>query len=190
MTEFGLDIIADGILTNYLVGIAAFNRRKDMMITRLDASGDIESYAVLPEIRWVWGPGGEETGNTAFGAAYSYYGSGTSRLFFIANNGWGIFEMVRVTADGAPRRTTVPYDWPPVCPILSEPLYNNLPRRLYPSVLCCAVVRCNALVPRCFGALMHWKLTQTFCFLHRNCPSPFQTPAGTPQVDSRRPPTP
>jgi hypothetical protein len=90
----GLDIIADGILTSYLVGVAAAGGRKDMMITRLDASGDIESYAVLPEIRWEWGPGGEETGNSAFGAAYSYYGSGTPRLFFIANEGWGIFEMV------------------------------------------------------------------------------------------------
>jgi hypothetical protein len=64
------DIVVDGILTNYLIGVAATGERKDLMITRLDVDGGIEAYAVLPEIRWEWGSAGEEAGNTDFGTSF------------------------------------------------------------------------------------------------------------------------
>ena len=69
LIEFGgSDYIVDGITTDYLIGVASSGGKKDMIITRLDSnSGDIEAYAVLPDIRWVWKSGVEETGNSPFG---------------------------------------------------------------------------------------------------------------------------
>ena len=65
----GAEYIVDGSLTNYLIGIVtARGGKSDMMITRLDANtGDFEAYAVLPEIRWLWGDSVEQTGNSGFG---------------------------------------------------------------------------------------------------------------------------
>ena len=51
-----------------VMGSSLQTKGKDMIITRLDSnSGDIEAYAVLPDIRWVWKSGVEETGNSPFG---------------------------------------------------------------------------------------------------------------------------
>jgi len=92
--ESGLEMIDDGDPSrNYLVGLG---QEFEVFVMRLDSNGEYQDYFVIQDDRVTvdWNGQTPETGTSGFGAAYSYRdGRGGQRVFFTANEGWGLFEL-------------------------------------------------------------------------------------------------
>ncbi len=91
---FQEDWIQDNVSTDYLVGMSGASGDYRLTVVRLDANGLFESYAALKNVHLNWSSLTPKTGDTSFGAAFTYYGSGKPRVFFSSNvDGWGMWEL-------------------------------------------------------------------------------------------------
>ena len=90
LVEDGTDYVLDGDggSGRYLVGL---DRAAGVFVQKIDVDGNWGDYAHVTGTSVDWGP--SQSGTTAFGAAYTFTGSGTPRVFFSANDGRGILEL-------------------------------------------------------------------------------------------------
>lgn len=85
------DWIIDGdTASSYILGMSS---TRDLLIARIEANGDYGDYAVLTGVQIDWNGQTPIGSSTVYGAAYTYEGSGSPRIFFSANNGYGFFEL-------------------------------------------------------------------------------------------------
>lgn len=88
LSESGIEYVIDGFDGVYLIGLA---QDLTLYIQRLTADGEYDDYAVASELIVDWK--GHASGQSIYGAAYTYLGTATPRLFFSANAGWGFLEL-------------------------------------------------------------------------------------------------
>ena len=82
-------------LSGRTINNAGVTSNLSIIIYKILPSGEYGDYAVLTGTQVYWGTKSvlPPAGDSLFGAAYTYDGCPHPRVFFTANEGWGLFEV-------------------------------------------------------------------------------------------------